>query len=331
MENVGEKAMRLALISDVHGNIAALEAVLADAQAMGAREYVFLGDYIFDMPFGERVLCRLRGMERAHFVSGNREGYFERLDENDEARANSQQYGVVYQTWRELSADSKVFIGRMPETLSLLLPSGRTLYAVHALNLPWVGKNRFTSSDAFQRAMLEKPFTHAEYLRDYRAFLEAKARRAVSALPGDLIAFGHNHLQSCARVCGKWLVNPGSASQPLDFDRRAPYTLVDDLPEGFRVTERRVAYDWESAIREAKRTECYRRGKSWMELIFREVTGGVESLEPFFECARRMCAQAGVPRDPIPDEIMERAVEKSARKYRRCLEIADKMCDNIRG
>lgn len=323
--------MRLALISDVHGNIAALEAVLADARAMGAREYVFLGDYIFDMPFGERVLCRLRGMERAHFISGNREGYFSLLDENDEVRANSQQYGVVYQTWRELSADSKAFIKRLPGTLSLLLPSGRTLYAVHALNLLKEGKNRFTSSGEFQRRMLEKPFTHAEYLEDDRAFLEAEAREMVSALPGDLIAFGHNHLQSCARACGKWLVNPGSVSQPLDFDRRAPYTLVDDLPEGFRVTERRVAYDWESAIREAKRTECYRRGRSWMELIFREVAGGVDSLVPFFECARRMCAEAGVPTDPIPDEIMERAVEESAGKYQRCLEIADKLCDNIRG
>ena len=84
--------MRFALISDVHGNIAALEAVLADARAAGAREYVFLGDYIFDMPFGEKVIRRLRSMRNAHFISGNREGYFERLDEADEARANSQQY-----------------------------------------------------------------------------------------------------------------------------------------------------------------------------------------------------------------------------------------------
>lgn len=138
--------MRLALISDVHGNIAALEAVLADARAAGAREYVFLGDYIFDMPFGEKVIRRLRSMRNVHFISGNREGYFERLDEADEARANSQQYGVVYQTWRELSADSKAFIRRLPKTLSLLLPSGRTLYAVHALNLSRADKNRFTSA-----------------------------------------------------------------------------------------------------------------------------------------------------------------------------------------
>ena len=72
--------MRLALISDIHGNLAALDAVLADARAMGAQEYVFLGDYIYDMPFGERVLCRLRSLERAHFISGNRVGYFELLD-----------------------------------------------------------------------------------------------------------------------------------------------------------------------------------------------------------------------------------------------------------
>lgn len=320
--------MRLALISDIHGNLAALEAVLADARAMGVQEYVFLGDYIYDMPFGERVLCRLRSLARTHFVSGNREGYFELLDENDEVRAASQQYGVVYQTWRELSADNKAFIRRLPETLSLLLPSGRTLYAVHALAFPGVGKNRFTSSAAFQRDMLERPFTHAEYLEGYRAFLESEAE-AVSALPGDLIAFGHNHLQGCAQACGKWLVNPGSVSQPLDFDWRAPYTLVDDCPEGFLVTERRVDYDRAAAVREARQTECYRRGRGWMELIFREVEGGVDSLTPFFECARRLCAEAGVPVDPIPDALMERAVEESARKYQRCLEIADKLCDNI--
>lgn len=323
--------MRLALISDVHGNIAALEVVLADARAAGAREYVFLGDYIFDMPFGEKVIRRLRSMRNAHFISGNREGYFERLDEADEARANSQQYGVVYQTWRELSADSKEFIRRLPKTLSLLLPSGRTLYAVHALNLSRADKNRFTSAGAFQRAMLEAPFTHAEYLKDYRAFLEGEAREAISALPGDLIAFGHNHLQSYGQSRGKWLVNPGSVSQPLDFNPGASYTLVDDLPGGFAVTERRARYDRAAAVREAKRTECYRRGKCWMELVFREVQNGVDALPPFFECARRMCAETGAPGDPIPDAIMERALRESMKKYQRCLEIADRMCDNIGG
>lgn len=323
--------MRLALISDVHGNIAALEAVLADAWAMGAQEFVFLGDYIFDMPFGERVIRRLRSMEHAHFVAGNREGYFERLDENDEVRAGSQQYGVVYQTWRELSADSKAFIRCLPESLSLLLPSGRTLYAVHAPKLLQTGKNRFASAGAFTRDMLERPFTHAEFQREFRAFLEAEAGEALAALPGDLIAFGHNHLQESAQACGRWLVNPGSVSQPLDFDRRASYTLVDDRPEGFAVTERRVEYDRAAAIREAKQTECYRRGRSWMRLIFRELESGVDTLMPFFECARRMCAEAGVPSDPIPDAIMERAVRESAEKYQRCLEIADRLCDNIHG
>lgn len=323
--------MRLALISDVHGNIAALEAVLADAREMGAQEYVFLGDYIFDMPFGERVIRRLRSMERAHFIAGNRERYFERLDENDEVRAGSQQYGVVYQTWRELSAESKAFIGRLPGSLSLLLPSGRTLYAVHALALPGVGRNRFTSAGEFQRDMLERPFTHAKFQREFRAFLEMEAGEALTSLPGDLIAFGHNHLQASAQARGRWLVNPGSVSQPLDFDRRASYTLVDDCPEGFAVTERRVEYDRAAAIFEAKQTECYRRGRGWMQLIFREVESGVDALMPFFECARRMCAEAGVPSDPIPDPIMERAVQESAGKYQKCLEIADRLCHNIHG
>ena len=60
------------------------------------------------------------------------------------------------------------------KTLSLLLPSGRTLYAVHALNLSRADKNRFTSAGAFQRAMLEAPFTHAEYLKLLRSLADGK-------------------------------------------------------------------------------------------------------------------------------------------------------------
>ena len=44
-----------------------------------------------------------------------------------------------------------------------------------------------------------------------------------------------------------------------------------------------------------------------------------------------MCAETGAPGDPIPDAIMERALRESMKKYQRCLEIADRMCDNIGG
>ena len=54
--------MKIALISDIHGNIDALEAVLNDACTQGVEMYAFLGDYIFDMPFANDVVRRIRAL-----------------------------------------------------------------------------------------------------------------------------------------------------------------------------------------------------------------------------------------------------------------------------
>ena len=61
----------LAVLYDVHGNLPALEAVLADAQAAGADRFVLGGDYCIDGPWPRETLERLQSLPEASWIRGN--------------------------------------------------------------------------------------------------------------------------------------------------------------------------------------------------------------------------------------------------------------------
>lgn len=70
--------MTIAILSDIHGNHLALEACLAHAQSKGAQAYIFLGDYISDCAYPQKVMALLYDWDSHHdcrFIRGNREEY----------------------------------------------------------------------------------------------------------------------------------------------------------------------------------------------------------------------------------------------------------------
>ena len=106
--------MKIALISDIHGNIDALEAVLKDAQVQGVEGYAFLGDYIFDLPFANDVVRRICALPNATFISGNKEALLDRLAGEDQSTWTHNQVGVIYQTYRELSEADRNWLRALP-------------------------------------------------------------------------------------------------------------------------------------------------------------------------------------------------------------------------
>jgi len=89
--------------------------------------------------------------------------------------------------------------------------------------------------------------------------------------------------------CGdKLIINPGSCGQPLEFDPTAPYTILEITDGGFNVTEKRVAYDIESMINQAKKSAMYEKGKIWSELVFLATRTGRDYFGVFFEIAHKI-------------------------------------------
>lgn len=206
----------LALLYDVHGNLPALEAVLADARARGATRWLVGGDAA---PFGGwpvEVLERLDALG-AVWIRGNTERWL--VDRSDLPQDAPMHAAAL--ACRAAIGDARAdALAALPE--SAPLPGGGRAW-------------------------------HGSPVSDMRSFLPEPADEDAELLAGvqePRLSFGHTHLQfrrEALRPDGGptiELLNPGSVGMPLDGDRRAAYAVLGD--DG-AVDLRRLDYDWAAA------------------------------------------------------------------------------------
>jgi predicted phosphodiesterase len=233
--------LRVALISDIHANLPALEAVLADLARRGDVTAVYhLGDLVGYAPWPNEVVAAIRAANIAG-VAGNYDsttgaGYKHCGCRYEDPRQEALSHLSYAWTLRACSVETKGYLAGLPFRLDVRHggghASGPTLVLVHGtptLNTVYWTEDR---SDDFCRQMA----AHA------------------GLRPGDVIAFGHTHLPWHRVVDGIHFVNAGSVGRPKDGDPRAGYTLLSLNDETLDIQHVRVAYDVEraaSAIRES--------------------------------------------------------------------------------
>lgn len=235
----------LALLYDVHGNLAALEAVIEDAEAAGATAWLIGGDVSAFGPWPVDALRRLRELPDARWIRGNHE------------------------RWAVETAD-------VPD---LPLARGGVVAARDALGAATVAELYATS--LWQRVPGGEAW-HASPRSDVDGFLpepgEDDAALLEDRTPG-LLVVGHTHVQMRRDVERRdggttTVVNPGSVGLPFDGDPRAAYGLLAD--DG-TVDLRRVAYDTERAVVEQA---ARWGGAAWAEAVARTYRSGRPSSIP---------------------------------------------------
>ncbi|MFN8492389.1 MAG: metallophosphoesterase family protein [Caldilineaceae bacterium] len=225
--------MRIALISDIHGNLAAFKAVLADMESAGVDETVFLGDAIALGPQPKQVLELLQELN-CPCVMGNHESYDLNLSEF--LKGNHADWAKETIAWgvSQLSQADLAFVRSFPFTRQIALDPNDPqlkLFCFHG------------SPRSFHDLLLAT--TPAGELDNLLAGQIAT-----------VMACGHTHVQMLRRHRSLLLVNPGSVGSPLEempftgeprFLPWAEYAIVDAQPQRLRVELRQVAYDLVSA------------------------------------------------------------------------------------
>lgn len=201
----------LALLYDVHGNLPALEAVLAGCEA---DRFLLGGDYAAFGGWPAECVARLQQLEDAVWIRGNTERWL--ADDS------------------ELPSDA-------PQRPALV--AARAALGEHAVG--WLSTLREGVT------LAEGVFCHASPLNDMESFGTEPGPdddRLLAGARGPRVVFGHTHVQFArTRDDGMQLVNPGSVGMPLDGDVRAAYAVID----AGEVQLRRVAYDVERAAAQA--------------------------------------------------------------------------------
>jgi predicted phosphodiesterase len=198
----------LALLYDIHGNLPALEQVLANAEAAGADAYLLGGDFAASSPWGPDTLERLRGLPNTTWIRGNGERWL-----------------------REPPYDR-------PDVLEALQAAGSRVGTEEG----WLySLQTHTELDGVL-------YVHGSPLSDVESFRpqpDADDERLLDGVRDRTVVFGHSHVQFRRDgPNGTHLLNPGSVGMPIDGDVRAAYALRgEDGDFEFR----RIEYDNELA------------------------------------------------------------------------------------
>jgi diadenosine tetraphosphatase ApaH/serine/threonine PP2A family protein phosphatase len=228
-------AVRYLILSDVHGNLDALDAVLANAENAWDRAIV-LGDLAGYGAEPNEVLDRVRALDPIAIIRGNHDKAACGLD--DGTQFNQVARAAAVWTFDHLTPSNREYLCELPRGPLVV--------------------------DDLVEICHGAPFDEDHYIFD-----GLDAHRAIAMLTRPICFFGHTHLPVIFRLDehdfsgvvpdgdpetrvplakdAKYLVNPGSVGQPRDGDPRAAYGVMDAASRIVRL--RRVAYPVESAQR----------------------------------------------------------------------------------
>lgn len=317
--------MRYAVISDIHGNLPALEAVLADAARQGCTRHLFLGDYIQDLPYPNEIAQRLMQLPDAAVIAGNKELHYLRLiAQMLQAGESPRQFAAMFWNFAEMTPKTLAYYQALPKSLTLQADNGTPLFLSHDFQDFFKSYHRWQHSSRLYTVRMDtRPFTHTDYLAQMqRWFSQNSALQAeLQYAPNGIYLFGHSHLQWHVRLEGKLLVNPGSCGTPLDLNPDAAYTILEShADQSWHIAERRVPYDIPALIHAVKHSSLYPAAPLWCDLVFRGIKAGRDELCVFFHKAKLIAEAYGVSADYYPEEIWALAEEDWYRRQKEHLE-----------
>ncbi len=225
---------RVAIFSDIHANLPALDAVLADMDARGLNDRYCLGDLVGYATFPDEVTETIRRLQIPCIMGNYDLGVGNSSDNCGCAYKDpqSEALGKLSIAWSNAhtTPENKAFLRSLPSQVPLQLGDLRVML-VHG-----------------------SPRRVNEYLYEDRP--DASLERLLDMVESDVLVCGHTHIPY-HRVLpsGRHVVNEGSIGKPKDGDPRSCYVILEARGQELSVEFVRVPYDIEQAARAIEASE----------------------------------------------------------------------------
>ncbi len=209
----------IAIIADVHANLHALNAVIADAKRRGIEIFLNAGDFLGYGAFPDEVVLKLSS-ENVRSVIGNYDLKVlkKRKEKKRENIKNEKQISFDY-AGKNLSKSSIRYLRSLDREMRIST-GDKSILMVHG------------SPESIDEHLT--PDTPEERMSELALIADA-----------DVVIMGHSHLQFKRTVNGVTFINPGSVGRPDDGDRRANYAILN--VSSLSINLIKVDYDVEGA------------------------------------------------------------------------------------
>ncbi len=252
---------RLAVLADVHGNLPALQAVIADMEQFKVDQVVVAGDSINWGPFSREALEIITAFKWA-LIRGNNEYYA--LDHGAcRAPAHWSAFTLPPILRKQLGDHWLNIVACLPDTLSLRFPDAPPIKVIHGIpGNPWVA--------IFPNRLQTRSETGLK-----------TSKRTLSSVP--------TVISRWKRQVGRWQIfNPGFVGVPLDGAFSASYMILQGDQRGWQLeAHRRIPFDYDALYKKFEHDNFLGRAGVTAALVVEEFRSAQLRLHPYIVWKRQ--------------------------------------------
>ena len=246
--------MRIAVLGDIHGNLAALEATLAEIERLKPDHTIVIGDIVDGAPDSIACWRRVREMD-VPMLRGNHERYvYDFGTERASPEWSFPHFAPV--RWAVNQCDPGVRQEMAALPLTYKIPGIPELLFVHASPRNDHDSVFMHTPESFLTPMFEGSFE-------------------------PWIIRGHNHLACQRRLGDRNILNLGAVGLPLDGHVAAQFSVMEKHKSGWRCQHYAVPYDVDATVRRFRESGYLEAGGPMARLFLREVVTATHHFVPF--------------------------------------------------
>ncbi|WP_160196080.1 metallophosphoesterase family protein [Senegalia massiliensis] len=262
----GEK-MKISVLSDIHGNLTALEVVIEYSMNQGIEYFIIAGDHISDCPHPNEVLNRISKL-KGWIIRGNREEYiFRTIDDTTVDWNKYRQLDSMVWTRDELESHNIEFIRKLSDQETIQIQDFDSIRVVHG-----------STEDIYEHLYPHKEDRLVEILNN---------------IDEKVLICGHTHQQWSKFINGKLVLNPGSVGGHFNKETSAEFSILSWSNDEWTVEHHKVKYDIDRLEKDFQMKGLYHKGGIWSRIVVQSLKEGVNRNIEFIEMANRNAKKLG--------------------------------------
>ncbi|MFX0030563.1 MAG: metallophosphoesterase family protein [Candidatus Hermodarchaeota archaeon] len=283
--------MKIAVLADIHGNLPALNAVLAEIENDSVDQILVAGDFLGG-PYPLEVLKKLNAL-KALIIRGNSDEYVLKIRSNpsDSNWYTSKQFSPTYWVYKRLNQHWLSYIASLPKQRVISLPGTDDILMIHSLYLPML------PTDSSGILITDK---YNELIDEYTKTIEQS-----------VFIFAHNHVPWNQKINNCLALNPGSTGCPLNGKIGAQYAVMEWEKDHWEADIRTISYCIDDINEAYVKSGYLKEGGPLARSFLHGINTGRDITGLFLRFLYHLAYKEGYRDFKVaPDEILELAEKK---------------------
>ncbi len=269
--------MRIAALSDIHGNLPAFEAALDHVKKQNVDQIIIVGDIVLGAPDSAacwKLACELD----CPIVQGNGESYIARYGTPDaDPIWSTEKFGPLQWAAQQFSVEERKTLGALP--LTCRIPEVSDLLFFHS-----------------------SPRSNQEPLRSYTP--EDKLKEIFLGVTERYLVRGHQHNPQVRLWEDHIIINCGSVGIPVDYNPTAQYLLLEQHSNGWHIRHQSVDYDVDATLRRFRESGYLKAAGPMGRLEMRSIATATPQIPPFQRYYKEWSDEADITLSEAVDRFL---------------------------